>query len=916
MRTPNHIVKKTKFGATFFSRKTGAKRVDGQVGPKNFLLDTLGDEKQNGLIVSYQEKYGYSYAQYSSVGDFCESLNEVPDDERFFHEILVGRTHTYADLEWAPLSALNKDKVMNDFVLLFDDIMTNSFNDAICQGTYVFTDCSRAEKGSLHFIFRSELFCWSSAKEQETFWRYFCHRARELSDIYPNLTYFQETDSGLIENKSVIDIGVYRKDAPIRTVLSAKREVGIPLTVYSVNFNEPPEEFSIANCIVTVDDNELEPYEVPGSELSIANRDLKVPSVARGDLLEIIQALVPGTTIKEIRGKLIILSNDGERPCLVTEGKTHDSNGSYCTFNDRGIWFGCLHPNCKPKGKKQIHEFARDENELDFEWLVKNFNRSDEGMSDIYCKFEKNIVLIENDHCFAWSDKTSLWEKRRDSNFMTNNISVILEDLLDKVYKDYVLPSMTTVVPVDKYLVDKAEFDTAQEQLYQASIDAESDRRRQMAAYRAAIAADPDSKPVKPSVTRVPRHKKLKFRKRFKNELTNEQKLENVHTDWGKMRMYILSQRGSSSIRAKSVGKLADFKFESKFDADPDVLPITGGLLVDLKTGNTRPRTRDDFYSHFCPVSIETDATKVDHIRKIMLEICDQRDLYDYLQVFLGYCMTGRIDERIFTIWHGVGANGKSLIMALMRDVLGTYCATVSKKTMMKGYESSSSNSATLDLKQIIPSRVVFMSESEDGAALDTTFVKGVSGGDPIKSRGNYEDFQDFAPKFKMVMASNYVPNFDASDVAMVDRVRCFPFKSRFSENPVDGEKLINKELLRELQSGYLDAFFTWLLEGANAWYRSGLPNPPADMRKETEDVIKENDPVASFIKDCLSFEEDSQTTLANIYQKYKEYCRASGFEPVAARSLSTALKKKKLESKHSKTGVVFKHYVIREQNA
>jgi putative DNA primase/helicase len=39
--------------------------------------------------------------------------------------------------------------------------------------------------------------------------------------------------------------------------------------------------------------------------------------------------------------------------------------------------------------------------------------------------------------------------------------------------------------------------------------------------------------------------------------------------------------------------------------------------------------------------------------------------LVDYVQRFLGYCLTGNVAEQILAIFWGIGANGKSTLLVL-----------------------------------------------------------------------------------------------------------------------------------------------------------------------------------------------------------------------------------------------------------
>ena len=54
-----------------------------------------------------------------------------------------------------------------------------------------------------------------------------------------------------------------------------------------------------------------------------------------------------------------------------------------------------------------------------------------------------------------------------------------------------------------------------------------------------------------------------------------------------------------------------------------------------------------------------------------------------YLQRIAGYCLTGRTDEQVFFFLHGPGANGKTVFLEVLADVLGSYARTAPLDTFM-----------------------------------------------------------------------------------------------------------------------------------------------------------------------------------------------------------------------------------------
>jgi len=110
----------------------------------------------------------------------------------------------------------------------------------------------------------------------------------------------------------------------------------------------------------------------------------------------------------------------------------------------------------------------------------------------------------------------------------------------------------------------------------------------------------------------------------------------------------------------------------------PNHLPIKGGKVIDLKTGMIHLRTKEDYFTYEADVDYtpkRSEAT-MNLINTIM---CNNADNIKYLQKILGYCLTAKMDARVYFIFYGKGANGKSVILSLMNKILMEQYQSVSK---------------------------------------------------------------------------------------------------------------------------------------------------------------------------------------------------------------------------------------------
>jgi phage/plasmid-associated DNA primase len=248
------------------------------------------------------------------------------------------------------------------------------------------------------------------------------------------------------------------------------------------------------------------------------------------------------------------------------------------------------------------------------------------------------------------------------------------------------------------------------------------------------------------------------------------------------------SQGYISTVITRSTGKLQDNQFVTKLNAAADFLPIKDGKKVDLRTGEVTNRTKLDYFSYECPVSI-TD--KLDNAEKFFKQVMPKDELREYLRKILGYCLTGNMDARCFFIWYGDGSNGKSVIMKLLKCILGPLYHQCGKGIFMKGSQEKNDGPSP-DKVALIGVRNGVYSEGEtaDNIDINESFMKMVSGKDEINARALFRAPLTFFPVCKLHLLTNYKPDVNG-DKSMKERIRYVFLNSSFVDNP-DKKKRTN----------------------------------------------------------------------------------------------------------------------------
>lgn len=380
-----------------------------------------------------------------------------------------------------------------------------------------------------------------------------------------------------------------------------------------------------------------------------------------------------------------------------------------------------------------------------------------------------------------------------------------------------------------------------------------------------------------------------------------------------KAKTTILCDRPAISVVNKAIPFLEDKDFIKRINLQPDLMPIQGGLVVNLQTGETTNRLPTHNFTFECPVKIDRDPVRRAVVHKFMEDICGDLGLLRYLQVALGYCITGRVNEKAVFVWWGeLGDNGKSTVMNLLKACLGEYCKPASKCLFIK---TKQDGKLTPEREVLKDTRLVMFSETAPDDELNDELLKMASGDDLIRVNPKYQAEYDFRSYAKLLVASNHKPRINVSDPAMVRRIKFIPFQTKFVDEPAEAhERLKDGTLVRQMETELLDAFFTWVLDGAIQWYKSGLVDIPAVMERATAEYIAENDELADFLADVTE-PGAGFIQVTSLYSKYRDWCNDQNLKPKGSKTFAQDLGKKIGKEKRS-CGMVFLKLKFKETTA
>ncbi|MDD3012988.1 MAG: phage/plasmid primase, P4 family [Candidatus Gastranaerophilales bacterium] len=351
------------------------------------------------------------------------------------------------------------------------------------------------------------------------------------------------------------------------------------------------------------------------------------------------------------------------------------------------------------------------------------------------------------------------------------------------------------------------------------------------------------------------------------------------------LQKHALRSENMSSINSMlSLAKSEVTIKHEELDSNIMLLNCLNGTL-NLETGELEEHKREDYITKI--ISVEHDHIAESPLfNKFLDDITSgNKDIKEFLQTAIGYSLTGSCDEQCIFIFYGLGANGKTTFLEVIRKLMGDYAKQTDITTILSNKNASIRN----DIARLKGARFVTVTEAECESRISESVIKQMTGKDKVVARFLYQEHFEFAPTHKIFMATNHKPKITGTDEGIWRRIRFVEFN--VSIKPEKRDLQMQEKLESEL-SGILN----WALTGLKTWKEKGLSLPP-DIEKATNQYRDEQCSVAQFIDECCLIEETKEVTCSDLYSSYKIWCIRSNEKCLPKRTFGSQLKQLGIES-------------------
>ena len=355
---------------------------------------------------------------------------------------------------------------------------------------------------------------------------------------------------------------------------------------------------------------------------------------------------------------------------------------------------------------------------------------------------------------------------------------------------------------------------------------------------------------------------------------------------------FVAKQRSSAKVAAmlKAARGLPELHAQaSDFDTDPWALNVRNGV-VDLRSGELLEHSPERRFQLRTEAAFTRDAS---YARWLAFLERTQPDplVRDFLQRLVGYTITGETGEQVMALHHGSGANGKSVFLKVLGDVLGDYSQVVPRSTLIvKSHEG-----IPTDVARMVGRRFLQTSETAAGRRMDEEVVKSITGGDTQVARHLYGREFEFTPQGTIHYATNHLPRL--TDAESIWR-RMILVGWNVVIPPEEQDHSLASRIVQEEAEGVL----AWAVQGCAQWRERGLLVPES-CRLALEEFREDSDLFGDFLRGQVVSAPGRWTPVADLYRVYQRWTFDTGTKPMAQNSFSVVLKERGYTKERRRVG-------------
>jgi putative DNA primase/helicase len=289
------------------------------------------------------------------------------------------------------------------------------------------------------------------------------------------------------------------------------------------------------------------------------------------------------------------------------------------------------------------------------------------------------------------------------------------------------------------------------------------------------------------------------------------------------------------------------------------------------------PHKRENYRTTQIPINYDPSASAprfVKFLEEVFRGDPDKDDKIKALLEAIGYTLMSHARYEKFVILIGGGANGKSVLLAVLEGLCGV--------SNVAGVQPSKFDSS-FQRAHLHNKLANIISELKQGEVIADAELKAIVSGEASTVEHKFKDPFELRPYATCWFGTNHMPHTKDFSDALFRRAIIVPFNQTFSGHQQDPNL---KDKLQQELSGILNM----ALEAYAHAIINGFTDPTSSLDAKKEWRL-EADQVAQFVEECCERKHDGEEPMSVIYVTYKTWAQEQGInKPVSQKTFRDRL--------------------------
>ena len=361
-------------------------------------------------------------------------------------------------------------------------------------------------------------------------------------------------------------------------------------------------------------------------------------------------------------------------------------------------------------------------------------------------------------------------------------------------------------------------------------------------------------------------------------DIMSEKEKEKKKQPYNNLKALIGKANTVKSVYSYLLASYYNKEISYKMDNNDNIIPVKGGKLIDLSTGQVRERTHTDYFTYEKDVEyLGNEQKNTSNADRFFSQLsCNDAEKKAYLRLVMGSAITSYTKMKCFFILYGKnGNNGKSTLMELMEKVFSDLYVALPADLL---YAENADKVEDTQFGTLIGKTIGTSIEPKNKYVNDPV-IKLLTGSDSISCRKRFEDAISYTPKLKIFILLNDILRIGQTDI-MKKRTRVINFDAEFVEKP--NPKLPNQfkadpELASKFLSVWKSEFFTYIVNCAIEFLKSDnkMLNPPKVVDDEKNNYFNNMDYIGKALQEKFEFTKNPKDKVlrSEVAVFYELYC-------------------------------------------